>query len=47
MLIVVENGLFDIDNFSKNYSNFIWILNISFGLLIFSLQSLKFSKILF
>jgi hypothetical protein len=46
MLIFVENGIFDIDNFSKNSSNFIRLFHSGFGLGFFSTQPKKTSNFL-
>ena len=46
MLIVVENGIFDIDNFSINSSNFNRMIDSGFGLGFFMTQPKKTSKLL-
>ena len=46
MLIFVENSIFDIDNFSKNSSNFIRIFDSGFGLGFFSTQPKNTSNFL-
>lgn len=46
MLRFVENGIFDIDNFSKNSSNFIRFFDSGFGLGFFMTRPKKTSNIL-
>jgi hypothetical protein len=46
MLIFVENRIFNIDNFSKNSSNFIRIFGSGFGLGFFMTRPKKTSNIL-
>jgi hypothetical protein len=46
MLLFVENGIFDLNNFSKNSLNFIRIFNLGFGLGFFSTQPKKTSNFL-
>jgi hypothetical protein len=46
MLIFVENGIFNIDNFYKNSSNFIRIFDSGFGLGFFMTRPKKTSNFL-
>jgi hypothetical protein len=46
MLIFVENGIFNIDNFSKNLPNFIRFFDCGFGLGFFLTQPKKTSDFL-